>query len=50
LYGEKESPRYERAAMRWLRCYLDEKSPTLTEFAKSCGFSRSDSKGGLRLS
>ena len=34
LYADKESPKFERAAMRWLRRYLDEKSPTLKNFAK----------------
>ena len=34
LYAEKESPKYERAAMKWLRHYLDEKEPTLKEFAE----------------
>ena len=34
LYAEKESPKYERAAMKWLRRYLEEKEPTLEEFAK----------------
>jgi hypothetical protein len=34
LYAEKESPKYERAAMKFLRRYLDEKSPTLKSFAK----------------
>jgi hypothetical protein len=34
LYAEKESPKYERAAMRWLRRYLDEKEPTLKNFAR----------------
>ena len=34
LYAEKESPKYERAAMKWLRRYLEEKEPTLKEFAK----------------
>jgi SOS response regulatory protein OraA/RecX len=34
LYAEKESPKYERAAMKWLRRYLDTKEPTLKEFAK----------------
>ena len=34
LYAEKESPKYERAAVRFLRRYLDEKEPTLKEFAK----------------
>ena len=34
LYAEKESPKYERAAMRWLERYLAERSPTLKNFAK----------------
>jgi hypothetical protein len=34
LYAEKESPTYEVAAMKWLRRYLDERSPTLKNFAK----------------
>jgi hypothetical protein len=34
LYGAKESPKYERAALRWLRRYLTEGSPSLREFAK----------------
>ena len=34
LYAEKESPKYERAAMRWLRRYLLEKEPTLKNFAR----------------
>ena len=34
LYAEKESPKYERAAMKWLRRYLEEKEPTLKNFAK----------------
>ena len=34
LYAEKESPKYEKAAMKFLRRYLDEKSPTLKNFAK----------------
>jgi hypothetical protein len=33
LYAEKESPKYERAAMRWLERYLTENSPTLKNFA-----------------
>jgi hypothetical protein len=33
LYGEKESPKYERAAMRWLKRYLTESSPSLRSFA-----------------
>ena len=34
LYAEKESPKFERAAMKWLRRYLDEKEPTLKNFAE----------------
>jgi hypothetical protein len=34
LYAEKESPKYERPAVRWLRRYLNEASPTLKNFAK----------------
>ena len=34
LYGERESPKYERAAMRWLERYITESSPTLRDFAK----------------
>ena len=32
-YAEKESPKYEKAAMKFLRRYLDETSPTLKNFA-----------------
>ena len=34
LYAAKGSPKYERAAMRWLERYLTESSPTLRNFAK----------------
>jgi hypothetical protein len=34
LYAERDSPKYERAAMRWLERYLVENSPRLREFAK----------------
>ena len=33
LYAELESPKYERAALRWLARYLDESSPRLAHFA-----------------
>jgi hypothetical protein len=33
LYADRGSPKYERAAMRWLECYLVECCPTLTQFA-----------------
>jgi hypothetical protein len=34
LYAERGSPKFERAAMRWLERYLDEGSPNLSQFAK----------------
>src|SRR4029453_7848217 len=34
LCGEKQSPKYERAALRWLEGYRSESSPSLREFAK----------------
>jgi hypothetical protein len=34
LYAEKESPKYEKAAMRWLERYVDESSPRLEHFAE----------------
>jgi hypothetical protein len=33
LYAERGSPKYERAAMRWLERYLTEGSPRLKHFA-----------------
>jgi len=35
LYAEKESPKYERATMKFLRRYLDEKGPTLKTSRRS---------------
>jgi hypothetical protein len=35
LYSEKESPKYEKAALRWLVRYLAEGEPTLEQFAHS---------------
>jgi len=32
--SEKESPKFKKAAMKFLRRYLDEKEPTLKNFAK----------------
>ena len=32
--SEKESPKFKKAAMKFLRRYLDEKKPTLKNFAK----------------
>jgi len=34
LYAEKRSPKFERAAMRWLERYLLERRPTFANFAK----------------
>jgi hypothetical protein len=34
LYAERRSPKYERAAMRWLERYLVESSPRLQHFAE----------------
>jgi NADPH-dependent L-lysine 6-monooxygenase-like protein len=34
LYAERGSPKYERAALRWLQRYLDEHSPRLRHFAE----------------
>ena len=35
LYAEKESPKYEKAALRWLGRYLAEGEPTLELFARA---------------
>lgn len=34
LYAERDSPKYEKAAMRWLERYLAESSPRLRHFAE----------------
>ena len=34
LYAERESPKYEKAALRWLERYLTEGSPRLQHFAE----------------
>jgi hypothetical protein len=34
LYAERESPKYEKAALRWLERYLTESSPRLQHFAE----------------
>ena len=34
LYSERGSPKYDAAAMKWLRRYLDASDPTLERFAK----------------
>jgi hypothetical protein len=35
LYAEKQSPKYEKAALRWLERYLAEGEPTLERCAKA---------------
>jgi hypothetical protein len=34
LYADRSSPKYERAALRWLERYLSEGSPRLQHFAE----------------
>ncbi len=34
LYAERGSPKYEKAAMRWLGRYLTERTPRLQHFAE----------------
>ena len=34
LYAERESPKFEKAVLRWLERYLAESSPGLRSFAK----------------
>ena len=34
LYAERDSPKYERAALRWLERYLVESEPRLRHFAE----------------
>jgi hypothetical protein len=34
LYGERGSPKYEKAALRWLERFLSEGSPRLRHFAE----------------
>ena len=33
LYAERQSPKYEQAALRWLERYMTESPPRLTDFA-----------------
>jgi len=33
LYADRGSPKYEKAAMRWLERYLTESTPSLENFA-----------------
>lgn len=34
LYAEKGSPKYEKAAMKYLRRYMDEQGPSLADLAQ----------------
>jgi hypothetical protein len=34
LYAERGSPKYEKAALRWLERYLTERAPRLRHFAE----------------
>ncbi|MGL6279624.1 MAG: hypothetical protein ACRC50_08745 [Gaiella sp.] len=34
LYAERRSPKYERAALRWLERYLEEGRPSLADVAQ----------------
>ena len=34
LYAERKSPKFEKAALRWLQRYLDEGDPSLVQFAR----------------
>jgi hypothetical protein len=34
LYAERGSPKYERAAMRWLERYLSEGTPSMRDIAR----------------
>jgi hypothetical protein len=37
LYAERGSPKYEKAAMRWLERYITESSPKLKHFSDAAG-------------
>jgi hypothetical protein len=37
LYAERGSPKYEKAAMRWLERYITESSPKLKHFSDVAG-------------
>jgi hypothetical protein len=44
LYAERGSPKYEKAALRWLERYLTESSPRLSHFAEIATESRDASR------
>lgn len=37
LCAERGSPKYEKAALRWLQRYLNESDPSLVQFARLAG-------------
>jgi len=37
LYAEEGDRKYERAALKYLRCYLDETKPSLVDVAQVAG-------------
>ena len=45
LYAERGSPKYERAAMRWLERYITEDEPRLRHFAEIATPSRTAGSG-----
>jgi hypothetical protein len=48
LYAERRSPKFERAAMRWLELYLTEGSPRLQDFAEiTASLARREPEAGL---
>ena len=48
LYAEKGSPKYERAALRWLERYLGEGEPSLQLFARTVsGLAELDADRGI---
>ena len=49
LYAEKESPKFERAAMRWIRRYLDEREPTFEAFAKAVASLSKRERSGIDI-
>jgi hypothetical protein len=49
LYAECESPKYEKAALRWLERYLAEGSPRLQHFAElAAELARRDASDAVR--
>ena len=47
LYAERRSPKYEKAALRWLERYLAEGSPRLRHFAEvTANLARSELEAG----